>query len=75
MLDWPLPSSADEFRTRHGELIAGVQLDELYQGTALATRDQFRAWFAAAGLPEPIADRPAVGRDRPLLRPADDRHA
>jgi ubiquinone/menaquinone biosynthesis C-methylase UbiE len=53
VLDWPLPTSADEFRTRHGELIVGVQLDELYQGTALATRDQFLAWFAAAGLPAP----------------------
>ena len=41
VLDWPLPSERDEFRTRHGELIAGVQLDELYQGTALATREQF----------------------------------
>ena len=54
VLDWPLPSTLDEFRTRHGELIVGVQLDELYQGTALATRDGFRAWFAAAGLPEPM---------------------
>jgi SAM-dependent methyltransferase len=54
VLDWPLPSEREEFRTRHGELIAGVQLDELYQGTALATRDQFLAWFAEAGLPTPI---------------------
>jgi SAM-dependent methyltransferase len=53
VLDWPLPSDPDEFRTRHGEIIAGVQLDELYQGTALATRDQFLAWFAEGGLPEP----------------------
>ena len=53
VLDWPLPSSSDEFRTRHGEIIAGMQLDELYQGTALATRDQFLAWFAEAGLPVP----------------------
>jgi SAM-dependent methyltransferase len=53
VLDWPLPSSPDEFRTRHGEVIAGVQLDELYQGTALATREQFLAWFAEAGLPAP----------------------
>ena len=53
VLDWPLPSGPDEFRTRHGELIAGVQLDELYQGTALATRDQFLRWFADGGLPEP----------------------
>ena len=54
VLDWPLPSERDEFRTRHGELIAGVQLDELYQGTALATRDQFLGWFAAADLPSPM---------------------
>ncbi len=54
VLDWPMPATVDEFRTRHGELIAGVQLDELYQGTALQTRDGFRAWFAAAGLPEPL---------------------
>lgn len=53
VLDWPLPSAPDEFRTRHGEIIAGVQLDELYQGTALATREQFLAWFADAGLPAP----------------------
>lgn len=54
VLDWPLPSGPDEFRTRHGEIIAGVQLDELYQGTALATREQFLAWFAEAGLPTPV---------------------
>ena len=54
VLDWPLPSERDEFRTRHGELIAGVQLDELYQGTALATREQFLAWFTAAELPSPV---------------------
>jgi SAM-dependent methyltransferase len=71
VLDWPLPSDPDEFRTRHGELIAGVQLDELYQGTALVTREQFRSWFEEAGLPEPtlidlpsgaslfVAERPA----------------
>lgn len=60
VLDWPLPSEPEEFRTRHGELIAGVQLDELYQGTALATRDQFLAWFEAAGLPAPsVIDLPS----------------
>jgi ubiquinone/menaquinone biosynthesis C-methylase UbiE len=60
VLDWPLPSDPEEFRTRHGELIAGVQLDELYQGTSLATRDRFRSWFAEAGLPEPaLIDLPS----------------
>lgn len=55
VLDWALPSSLDEFRTRQGELIAGVQLDELYQGTALATRERFLGWFAQAGLPAPTS--------------------
>jgi SAM-dependent methyltransferase len=60
VLDWPLPSGADEFRTRNGEIIAGIQLDELYQGTALVTRDQFLAWFAAADLPGPdLLDLPS----------------
>ena len=60
VLDWPLPSERDEFRTRHGELIAGVQLDELFQGTALATREQFLAWFESADLPEPeLIDLPS----------------
>jgi len=71
VLDWPLPASPDEFRTRHGELIAGVQLDELYQGTALVTRDGFRAWFAAARLPEPtIVDLPSGASAIVLERPS-----
>ena len=55
VLDWPLPAGQEEFRTRHGEIIAGVQLDELYQGTALASRERFLGWFAEAGLPAPTA--------------------
>jgi SAM-dependent methyltransferase len=54
VLDWALPSTLEEFRTRQGELIAGVQLDELYQGTSLATREGIQAWFAEAGLPAPL---------------------
>jgi SAM-dependent methyltransferase len=54
VLDWSLPSTLDDFRTRQGELIAGVQLDELYQGTALATREGVQAWFVAADLPQPV---------------------
>lgn len=71
VLDWPLPADAEESRTRQGELIAGVQLDELLQGTALASREQFAEWFEAGGLPRPatidlpsgavvfLAERPA----------------
>ena len=54
VLDWALPSTLRESRTRQGELIAGVQLDELYQGTSLATRETMRAWFAEGALPEPL---------------------
>lgn len=71
VLDWALPSDADEFRTRHGELIAGVQLDELYQGTALVTREGFRTWFAQAELPEPaMIDLPSGATVLYLERPA-----
>jgi SAM-dependent methyltransferase len=71
VLDWPLPSTPEEFRTRQGELIAAVQLDELFQGTALATRGQFLAWFADAGLPAPtVIDLPSGAAAFLLERPA-----
>ena len=71
VLDWPLPSSLDEFRTRHGELIAGLQLDELYQGTALATRERFLTWFADARLPAPgLIDLPSGASVFVVERPA-----
>ena len=71
VLDWPLPSTVDEFRTRHGELIAGVQLDELFQGTRLATREQFVAWFDAAGLGAPqLIDLPSGASLFMATRPA-----
>jgi SAM-dependent methyltransferase len=70
VLDWALPSTPDEFRTRHGELIAGVQLDELYQGTALVSREGFRSWFAEAGLAEPVLiDLPSGATALYLERP------
>ena len=62
VLDWPLPSGADEFRTRHGEIIAGVQLDELYQGTALASRERFLSLVRRGRPAGADDDRPAVGR-------------
>ena len=66
-----LPSEPDEFRTRHGEIIAGVQLDELFQGTALATRTQFLDWFDQAGLPVPTSiDLPSGAALFVLERPA-----
>jgi SAM-dependent methyltransferase len=53
VLAWCLPSTPDDYRTAHGELMAGTQLDELYQGTGLHTRAAVLAIFEAAGLPAP----------------------
>ncbi len=59
-LDWYLPTDPDEMRTRHAELIAGVQLDELLRGTRLVTRSEALGWFEAAGLPVPdLLDLPS----------------
>lgn len=59
-LDWYLPTDPDELRTAHGELIAGVQLDEAVQGTRLVTASEALGWFAAAGLPVPeLVDLPS----------------
>jgi SAM-dependent methyltransferase len=53
VLDWPVPTDPDEIRTIHGELIAGIHLDEVYMGTGLATAAEILGWCRAAGLPAP----------------------
>jgi SAM-dependent methyltransferase len=53
VLSWCLPSTIDEYRTAHGELVSGIALDEILQGTPLQTREDTRAAFRAAGLAEP----------------------
>ncbi len=59
-LDWYLPSDPEELRTRQAELIAGIQLDEMLQGTRLVTRGEALSWFTAAGLPTPeLIDLPS----------------
>lgn len=54
VLDWCAPSDLEEYRTLHGRLVSGIQLDELFQGSRLQTREEFLAMFADAGLPEPV---------------------
>jgi SAM-dependent methyltransferase len=53
VLSWCLPSTVDEYRSAHGEIASGIALDELLQGTPLQTREDTRAAFRGAGLPEP----------------------
>jgi SAM-dependent methyltransferase len=55
VLSWCLPSEPAAYRTAHGELIAGIALDELFQGTPLQTREATFAAFHDAGIPEPDA--------------------
>ena len=55
VLGWCLPDSLEAYATLHGQLIAGVALDELYHGARLRTVAQHAELFAAAGLPAPDA--------------------
>ena len=60
VLDWCLPSTLEEDRTLLGELLWGVQLDELYMGSRLYTREGFAGLFRDVGLPEPtLIDLPS----------------
>jgi SAM-dependent methyltransferase len=60
VLDWCLPSTLEEDRTLLGELLWGVQLDELSMGSRLYTREGFVELFRDAGLPEPtLIDLPS----------------
>jgi SAM-dependent methyltransferase len=59
-LDWYLPTDPEELRTRHAELLAGVQLDELLMGTRLVTRSEALGWFHDAGVATPdLIDLPS----------------
>jgi len=53
ILDWTAPEDLEEYRTAHGQLVAGLMLDELYGGARLFTISDFERTFAEAGLPEP----------------------
>jgi SAM-dependent methyltransferase len=69
--DWPIPEGLDEMRTPHGELVAGVQLDEAFMGAGLRSHDAFVSWFRDGGLPDPeIIDLPSGATLFLLRRPA-----
>ncbi|HEX5824245.1 MAG TPA: class I SAM-dependent methyltransferase [Candidatus Limnocylindrales bacterium] len=53
VLEWCLPASPAESQSLQGELLWGIQLDELYQGTQMYTHDGYGELFGAAGLPDP----------------------
>jgi SAM-dependent methyltransferase len=60
VLDWCLPSSLDESQTLHGELLWGIQIDELFQGTQMYTHQGYEKIFADASVPHPtVIDLPS----------------
>jgi SAM-dependent methyltransferase len=72
VLSWCLPSEPEAYRTAHGELIAGIALDELFQGTPLQTREDTVAAFLAAGIPAPeTVELPSDATLFHLRRPFD----
>jgi SAM-dependent methyltransferase len=73
VLDWCEPSTPDEYRSLHGQLVAGIQLDQLLMGTRLRTVEEFLGFFAAAGLPAPqIIDLPSGATLVVTTKPASD---
>jgi len=69
VLGWCLPDNLDGYATLHGQLIAGVALDELFHGARLRTVVQHAELFRAAGLPGPVAIPLQSGRDAPGCAP------
>lgn len=53
VLEWCLPDDPTESQTLQAELLWGIQIDELYQGTRMYTHPGYDELFAAAGVPAP----------------------
>lgn len=57
VLEWCLPDTADDGSpdepTLQAELLWGIQLDEIYQGSTMYTHAGYADLFASAGLPTP----------------------
>ena len=53
VLEWCLPDDPAESQSLHAELLWGIHIDELYQGTRMYTHAGYDALFATAGVPAP----------------------
>jgi len=53
VLEWCLPDASADGQTLQAQLLWGIQLDELFQGTRMYTHDGYREIFASAGVPAP----------------------
>ena len=53
VLEWCLPDDPPDAPSIHAELLWGIQIDELYQGTRMYTHAGYAALFTEAGVPAP----------------------
>ena len=53
VLEWCLPDHPAESQSLQAELLWGIQVDELYQGTRMYTHEGYIELFGVAGLPRP----------------------
>jgi SAM-dependent methyltransferase len=53
VLEWSLPDDTADSQSLHSQLLWGIQIDELYQGTRMLTRSGFEGLFASAGVSPP----------------------
>ena len=53
VLEWCLPASPTDSQSLQGELMWGIHIDELYQGTRMYTHDGYLELFGSAGVPAP----------------------
>jgi hypothetical protein len=53
VLEWCLPEASADGQTLQAQLLWGIQLDELFQGTRMYTHEGYGEIFASAGVPTP----------------------
>ena len=53
VLEWCLPDDPADSQTLQAQLLWGIQIDELYQGTRMETHAGFVEMYARAGVPAP----------------------
>jgi SAM-dependent methyltransferase len=53
VLEWCLPGDPAESQSLQAELLWGIQIDELYQGTRMYTHAGYDELFSTAGVPAP----------------------
>ena len=71
VLEWCLPEDPAESQSLHAELLWGIQIDELYQGTRMYTHAGYGGLFASAEVPAPAVVELRSGASLFVVRRAD----